>query len=252
MIKEILVGIDDTDIIGSPGTGSISRKLALRLEELGLGKSMGITRHQLPIDPRIPYTTHNSSLCILMETESDVKDFVAPCVSFLSEIYVEGSDPGLCICDKKHVSQEMLAFGERASREVVLKEYALDIAAEENIVLKELGGTGEGIIGALAAVTLRGGGNNGRFIALEGIRDISGTVTAGEILDKTAVTSVRDEQGEELPREVLVDTGGWVRPSLVGGKPVFCVKIIANSTEGNLYRPVLKSKAKRKEEMACE
>lgn len=251
-MNEILIGIDDTDIIGSPGTGSISRGLTERLEEFGLGVPLGITRHQLPIDPRIPYTTHNSSLCIALRTELDVADIIAPCVDYLAEIYVEGSDPGLCICDKKHVSREMLAFGERASNEVVLKEYARDIAEEENIVLKELGGTGGGIIGALAAVSLRGGGNNGRFIALEGIRDISGIVTAKEITARTDIKMVQDEKGIELPKEAVIDTGGWVRPSLIGGEPVLCVQIALNGLEGNIYQPTLKSKAKRKKERACE
>ena len=39
----------------------VARGLAERLESLGLGKSLGVSRHQLLVDNRIRYTSHNSS-----------------------------------------------------------------------------------------------------------------------------------------------------------------------------------------------
>jgi hypothetical protein len=69
MQQIVYIGVDDTDIIGSPGTGKIARGLAEYLESLGFGYSRGVIRHQLLIDPRIPCTSHNSSKCVLFETD---------------------------------------------------------------------------------------------------------------------------------------------------------------------------------------
>ena len=42
------------------GTGRRARQLGEVLAADGLAEVDGITRHQLLIDPRIPYTSHNS------------------------------------------------------------------------------------------------------------------------------------------------------------------------------------------------
>jgi hypothetical protein len=56
--------IDDTDVTGSRGTGRLSQELIAELRAHGLGHAVGATRHHLLVDPRIPYTSHNSSACI--------------------------------------------------------------------------------------------------------------------------------------------------------------------------------------------
>ena len=215
------IGIDDTDIIGSPGTGNISKRLAKYLESLGLGTSTGITRNQLLVDSRIRYTSHNSSLCIALETDSPLDDLKQPCIDFLASIFVEGSDPGLCIVTREQINDEITEFGFSAQKTVLHMQQARDIAAKHNLFLVELGGTGEGIVGALAAVALRVEGNSGRFIELEGIRSVNGLVSAGELLDRTGIDSVIDIQGNLLDNEDMIDSMDWVRPSLFGGKPVF-------------------------------
>jgi hypothetical protein len=58
---KLLIGIDDTDNLESRGTGYCVRQLANWLSEKNLVVPLGITRHQLLVDPRIPYTSHNSS-----------------------------------------------------------------------------------------------------------------------------------------------------------------------------------------------
>lgn len=60
-----LIGLDDTDNLESRGTGFRARQMAEHLESSKCGLiATGITRHQLLVDPRIPYTSHNSSACI--------------------------------------------------------------------------------------------------------------------------------------------------------------------------------------------
>jgi len=59
-----LIGIDDTDVKDSRGTGYKSRILGERIMDLKLGDVLGISRHQLFIHPKIPYTSQNSAACI--------------------------------------------------------------------------------------------------------------------------------------------------------------------------------------------
>jgi hypothetical protein len=59
--KIVYIGVDDTDTLDSIGTGRVARGLAGYLENLGLGKSLGVSRHQLLVHDQIKYTSHNSS-----------------------------------------------------------------------------------------------------------------------------------------------------------------------------------------------
>ena len=86
------------------------------------------------------------------------------------------------------------------------------------------GETGQGRIGAASGVALRSTGEDGRFIALRGIRDLEGSLRAGDILARSAVESVEAEDGAALASTELVDTRDWVRPALRGGRPVLRVR----------------------------
>ncbi len=58
------IGIDDTDNAETRGTGFRARQLAAILIEKKLADVFSVSRHQLFFDPRVPFTSHNSSLCI--------------------------------------------------------------------------------------------------------------------------------------------------------------------------------------------
>ena len=66
---EILICIDDTDNLESPGTGHLAEILRSDIERLYVGKTSRITRHQLFVSPEIPYTSHNSAMCFKAEME---------------------------------------------------------------------------------------------------------------------------------------------------------------------------------------
>ena len=75
-----LIGVDDTDNLESRGTGHRVRQLANCLAQQELAQPLGITRHQLLVDPRIPYTSHNSSACLLVDAnETRVNDLWEAC-----------------------------------------------------------------------------------------------------------------------------------------------------------------------------
>ncbi|RLC71036.1 MAG: hypothetical protein DRI26_05960 [Chloroflexi bacterium] len=229
MPKVLFICIDDTDTENSIGTGRLARELARQIEQESLGEVHGITRHQLLLHQDIPYTSNNGNACL------EVWNFKAAIYEMAQEFmkvhFMPGSDPGLCICPKESVTLEVVQFGKLAQREVVSKEKAHQVARQAKVFLKELGGTGRGVIGALAGVGLRGTGNDGRFIELPGIRNILGQVRVKEILEKTAIQLVVDLQGRHLPPEAVIDSGGWLRPYLRSGVPTL---IVGGPTAGGI------------------
>jgi hypothetical protein len=220
----ILIGIDDTDIIGSEGTGRMARDLCDYLSGKGMGESLGVTRHQLLVDDRIPYTSHNSSLCIGLKTHVPPEEFFGPSAEFLKTRFKNGSDPGLCICRPEDITGQVITFGMEAQKEVLTKKQAIDLSAENGIFLVELGGTGGGIIGALSAIALRAEGNSGRYVDLTGIRDIEGMITVEDLLSRTDIDSVMSLDGMTLNGDEIIDSRDWIRPTLVQSRPVLRVK----------------------------
>jgi hypothetical protein len=66
----LYLGLDDTDNLESRGTGQLARRIAGILA--GSCKVLGVTRHQLLRDPRIPYTKNNSSAAILVDGDGNL------------------------------------------------------------------------------------------------------------------------------------------------------------------------------------
>ena len=60
------------------------------------------------------------------------------------------------------------------------------------------GETGQGRIGACAGAALRSTGEDGRFIGLEGIRDLAGTTRVADIIGRSAVAAVETADGHAL------------------------------------------------------
>lgn len=224
MTAQMFIGVDDTDVEGSPGTGRVARGLADHLEALGLGMSLGVTRHQLLVDPRIPYTSHNSSLCIGLESTAETGTVAEASRDYLEACAVEGADPGLCVAGDKAVTSRMQGFGQAAKVRVLTVEDALKAVSGSGVVLASIAGGPEGVIGALAAVGLRAQGNDGRYVDLPGIREVLGVVTVQHLMEMTAVAAVLDDHNRPLAGEELIDSQGWVRPTLVGGVPVLKVQ----------------------------
>jgi hypothetical protein len=143
---------------------------------------------------------------------------------YMAGCYQEGADPGLCICPESQVDDEILEYGRLAMSSVITKQAAAGLAQKKSIILKELGGTGDGIIGALAAVGLRAGGNDGRLVDLRGIHDIKGTITVSYLKERTDIDRVENITGEILNNSELIDSLDRIRPNLRGGKAVLRVE----------------------------
>lgn len=221
----LLIGIDDTDNADTRGTGYRARRLGSRLEELGLAQVEGITRHQLLVDPRIPYTSHNSSACLVVAARQATPGaLIDLCRDFLLHESAPGADAGLCLAPWSAVGPALREFGYAAKQQVLDFGAAVNLARREEIFLEGLTGDGGGVIGALAALGLRAGGQDGRFIWLKGLRELSGVYTAAELIQTYHIGRIAGPDGTPVPPEARVDVGSWRRPILQDGRAVLLVE----------------------------
>lgn len=222
----ILVAIDDTDNLESRGTGKLAAMLAQDIEEQGWGKTGPITRHQLLVHPDIPYTSHNSAMCFTADLDNcTIDSLVRWSAVFLERESAPGSDPGLCIAVKDDVSsnQELLDFANRAKEEVIPKEAAYELAKQYNIHLSEHGGSGIGVIGALAGVGLRLSGNDGRFRGQLAIMAPGSVATVAQIKTSSLVEKVCSTEGAILPDDEFILLGETQKAVLLEGQAVMLV-----------------------------
>ncbi|MGE4194330.1 MAG: hypothetical protein AB7E51_13135 [Pseudodesulfovibrio sp.] len=221
------LGFDDTDDHDSVmGTGRLVREFA-RLLPTG-HTLIGIIRHQLPRMDSIPFTSNNSSACAVVDVPEDgereslrlaLRDLAA---DYLAQQCAPGSDPGLCLAFETEVTPGMVEFGKRAAGVQLTQRDAMDAARP--IDLLGLGGTNDGIIGAMAAVGLTRYGWCGRFIEYGRLRELPASLTVRDLLD-TGIEVVSVDRDPLVPQagDSVLDAA-WIRPSLWGGRPVLQVR----------------------------
>jgi len=215
-----LIGLDDTDMPGTRGTGRLARELAEALGANGLS-GRGVTRHQLLVHRDVPYTSHNSAACVGVAGEvADPEVLFKFVKSFIAQRSPEGSDPGVCLALLDETPKELTQLGVRAQNEVLhLPEVRRMV--HDGVRCAELAGSGQGIIGALAAVGLRAGGNDGRFVQIGRIRELPEVASVRQVLG-AGVEEVRSSGSRAPLDEEKVQTLGWLRPRLCeGGAVVF-------------------------------
>ena len=166
---KVLLCIDDTDNLESAGTGEMLQEICKILTERNLCTEGFVSRHQLFIHESIKYTSHNSSMCCELENvkRKNIDEIIKVAAEYLEQNAAEGSDPGVCLVQYEELKnpQELVEYGMRAKNEVLTKEIAYEFAARypQQIHLSEHGGTGEGVIGALAGCGLRISGSDGKI-----------------------------------------------------------------------------------------
>ena len=210
---EYLIGIDDTDNLESRGTGHCARQLGLSLQEAGLAKLICITRHQLFVHKEIPFTSHNSSACLLLDCTADNEDaMIEFCHDFLSRESAPGSDAGLCVAASYKVSSEIEVWGEDAKKIILTMPQAHALAYKCGVFLEGITGEKIGVIGALAAVGLRKAGNDGRVLWLPFLRDTNGIFTSLLLKERLNVDRIVTKNGSLIPDSDTIMADGWIRP----------------------------------------
>jgi hypothetical protein len=222
----LYVCIDDTDSPDSRGTGELAFLLTEEVEKRGWGTCGPITRHQLLVHPDIPYTSHNSSMCFGADMECrNIAMFTEFAGDFLARESADGSDPGLCVAVSERLEHPdlLVEFGYRTKRSVVKMSDAYSVAEKEGLHLSSHGGSGQGIIGALAGVGLRISGNDGRMRGSLEIPAINGMATIGDILMHPWVDAVQTPDGVSPKKEGRVRLVDKIKTVLLGGRHVLLV-----------------------------
>ncbi len=232
----VLICIDDTDNLESRGTGELATILAEEIERRSWGSSDFVTRHQLLVHPDVPYTSHNSSMCFAADIDLAILDsLIAYAGDFLREESAVGSDPGLCVSviDQLADPEAVIAFGRSAKEEVLNKKLAYDLATQLGVHLSEHGGTGQGVVGALAGIGLRLSGNDGRMKGWLRIQTHDGLASVGDIMAQTDLGGVRTLDGALLSATEMVEIESKPKAVLLDGKIYMMVSPV---TDGGRVR----------------
>jgi hypothetical protein len=221
---KIYLGFDDTDSLDSDyGTGKVARWFANDLPD-GC-RLWGVARQQLLVDDAIPYTSHNSAACLVIESSCDgtlLNVLTDRAVRHLERHAAAGSDPGLCLAAEGSPGLAgLMEFGLSCTRRVVTQEDAL--RAGPGIHVSGHGGSNDGIIGAAAAVGLTASGWYGRFIEFGHLRSLPSELRVDE-LEEQGIRIMAMDRDAPVPKPAdRVRTQNWLRPRLLGGQPVLPV-----------------------------
>lgn len=176
--ERLVVCVDDTDdVTKATSTGEIAGLMVNEARAMGGFVRLGITRHQLLLRDDVPYTSHNSSMAFeLAMPPSSCDEFRRRAIAVIEANRADSSDPGLCVACIPRAEDGgtqdacrcaigvLAAFGNQAKVEFCSKGSAYELARSIPwVTLSEHGGDGAGVVGALAGVGLRLGGNDGRF-----------------------------------------------------------------------------------------
>ena len=237
-MKTFLIAFDDTDNLETKGTGHV---LAGFLATLPYQTSY-ITRHQLFVDERVPFTSHNSVMCATVSGDIAQDQLVELASRYLEEERAEGSDPGLCVADMDALAsiEQLVEWGKRAKVEVLAKADAYDLAQRCNVHLSEHGGDGQGVVGALAGVGLRLSGNDGRVRGKKQVE--AGRTTVAELLEHTGFDRVCAYGRGTLEGDCEIELDGG------GVKAVyqdFSRTVLVTPTGNGVFRPLDKQHLKR-------
>ena len=215
----IYIGLDDTDVLESRGTGRLAREIAHVLAQDG--SLLGVTRHQLLLHPEVPYTKNNSSAALLFDdgVSDDLDALLERVRDLVMQDYYPGSDPGICVA--LDPPPAITAFGRRVQQTVVSQGEARALAETHGIPLLGLGGDESGVIGALAAVGLAASGDDGRYVLVGRSRELQGELTVPQILG-AGIVAVQTLDGQPV-RDGLIAVDR-LRPARRNGRPVLVVE----------------------------
>jgi len=220
-----LIGLDDTDSYKSSSTGTLALKIGLMLQELGLGKLEAVTRHQLFSSPLVACTSRNSAICITFEAASEKRSEIEmTCRSIILRDYSPGSNAGFALATWPQITLEVYSWANSVKVQPVKRQEAIALARTFGISVAGLVGSGDGIIGALAAIGLRYRGEDGRFIWLPGMDKLNGTYTYSELMSLVPFDRIENLRGRSPRPEEKVTLGERYDPLLREGRCVLLVE----------------------------
>ena len=231
---KFLLCIDDTDELGGDiSTGLLAEEIAAFAGSFA--PVSFVTRHQLLLDPRINYTSHNSCMCLetrLAESQKQrVLDFA---LELLARKSAPSAEPGIAAAFEKDILnvQELMSFGRNAKGIFLSTEQAFETAHEQNVFLKELKSGARGVIGALAGIGLRLSGNDGKIRGKFELKESN--LSVAELLGLNFIEAVADENFKPLSPDERVNLIGALKPVFLDFKATLLVKKEADGSFRNL------------------
>ena len=220
----IYVAMDDTDTLESRGTGRLARAIAGVLSQTW--QVTGVTRHQLYVHESIPFTSHNSCAVVHIGASGSAaaNEIFAAVEDLMLGDFIPGSDPGLAVAEDLQIQPALIAYGRDAQSVVLNQESARTLAKNLGILLKGLGGTEDGVIGAMAGLGLAATQSDGRYLQVGRIREHTGPVSVADIL-AAGVDCVQTISGVTLTEGIIqAEMGKSVKPCPLGGKITVLVR----------------------------
>lgn len=151
-----------------------------------------------------------------------LEELIGVAIEHIETHSLPGSDPGLCVVPETYTGlPELTHFGLACTNRVMTQTDAIEVA--KGIHLSGHGGTNDGIIGAVAAVGPTAYGWSGRLIEYGGLRGLPSVISVGALAG-AGIGVVSIDRDARVPAfDDTVETSGWLRPRLMGGKPVLMV-----------------------------
>lgn len=225
-----LIGIDDTDSNETIGTGELLENLCAALSNRGLGRCGLSSAHQLYNGTDIPYTSCNQAFCCDFDTD-DTAALVSFCRAYMKSLCAPSAAPGLCIIDLGRLThrKRLIRFGQAAKKIVLTKRDAVDVAVLHGraIYLSEHGGSGRGMVGALAGCGLRLSGFDGTLTGILEPSIIGKMMTVGAFCSANSLSCALDEDGHQVMPTDTVCFDGPTQAVLWNHKPI--VRLVKNS-----------------------
>lgn len=219
----IFVGIDDTGNSESVGTGKFARIIAGELSKKY--PVYGVTRHQFYVHPDINFSLHNFGAVIHLDINE--KGHVDTIFEIVKEImhdnFNEGSNPGLAVAHESCISPALVAYGKDAKETVLTSKRARSLAINSNIRLENIGGNGNGVIGAMAGLGLAYMGSDGRFLQIGKIRKLKGPQPVEKLI-AAGIDGIFTPDGRSVTDGVVFNEGDKpVKPCSVNGEVILFV-----------------------------
>ncbi len=231
---KFLLCIDDTDELGGEiSTGLLAEEIAAFAGSFAPVSL--VTRHQLLLDPRINYTSHNSCMCfeawLTKEQKQSVLNFA---IELLERKSTPSAEPGIAAAFEKDIlsAQGLINFGKSVKQVFLSTERAFEIAREQNVFLKELKSGARGVIGALAGIGLRLSGSDGKIRGKFELK--KSNLSVAELLGLNFIGAVADENFKPLSPSERVNLIGALKPVFLDFKATLLVKKEASGGFRNL------------------
>lgn len=219
---KIFVALDDSRQLDGGKAGHTASLLAKYMEERGWGSSAIPSRHRLYPNPATGCKKHNTARSFSAELDSQhLEEFMAYACELIRSTGTPDSNTGLVVAVPELMDNpaELIDYAYKVKEEMVSKEEAIQFSGKPGLYMYELIGSGNGIIGALAAAGLRMTGNDGQFrgkLQVGTGEDYIASVK--EIIDQTYVEQVKNMDFENLDDIEQVRMGEKVKVVLLDDK----------------------------------